>query len=260
MFPDFVKPVFELKDRRTVSARNPASLLAVAFFLCSFCMAQNNPVFSRDTVAPVEHCFHNKNIDIFVIGTIGASHARNPRYCWLHLDSILLVNNPELLLVQVRPDHFNKHEFFDGAPEMAYLAYTAQKMKIECRGIDWWLDQQLADRDLVGSKERIFNILRNIQSALSSTRAQMIMIAVDMDFVEPLANYFLVLDSLKEWSCPRARFAITRYPDLPPETINFFTDGSVYLASLPSAGAELVQQRIKDLHDITKGKGYLFKR
>jgi hypothetical protein len=47
---------------------------------------------------------------------------------------------------------------------------------------------------------------------------------------------------------------------LPPETINFFTDGSVYLASLPSAGAELVQQRIKDLHDITKGKGYLFKR
>jgi hypothetical protein len=210
-------------------------------------------------VAPAVHCFHNKNIDITVIGTIGASHARNPRFSWLYLDSILQRSNPELLLVQIRPDHFNKHEFFDGAQEMAYLAYTARKMKIECRGIDWWLDVQLAKWDLVGPGERIGHIYENIRSVLASTRAQMIMIAIDIAFVDSLRDH-LVLDSLKEWSCPQTQFGIAGFPDLPAETIEFFRDGSVYLASLPYVGAAPVQQRIKELHEIIKGKGYLFKR
>jgi hypothetical protein len=85
------------------------------------------------------------------------------------------------------------------------------------------------------------------------------MIAIDMSFIDSLCSH-LVLDSLKEWDCPQAQFAIKNDPDLPPETIDFFRDGSVYLASLPSVGAEVVQQRIKDLHDIIKGKGYIFKR
>jgi len=40
-------------------------------------------------------------------------------------------------------------------------------MKIECRGIDWWLDQQLANRDLADSKERIFNILKIFKARLA---------------------------------------------------------------------------------------------
>jgi hypothetical protein len=228
-------------------------------FLCATCSAQKNPADPRENAVPVVYCFHNKNIDLTVLATIGSAHARNPRFGWVHLDSILQKSTPDLLLVQIRPEHFNKQEFFDGSPEMAYLAYTARKMKIECRGIDWWLDVQLAKWDLVGPGERIGHIYENIRSALASTRAQMIMIAIDMSFVDSLRTH-LVLDSLKEWSCPQTQFAISRYPDLPPQTIDFFRDGSVYLASLPSVGAEVVQQRIRDLHDIIKGKGYIFKR
>lgn len=210
-------------------------------------------------MVPALHCLHNRNIDITVLGTIGAAHARNPRFSWAHLDLILQRCNPELLLVQIRPDHFNKQEFLDGEPDMAYLAHAAGKMKIECRGIDWWLDIQLANWDLIGPDERIANIYKNIRAALASTHAQMIMIAVDISFVETLRKY-LVLDNLREWSCPQAQFIVRNYPDLPSETLDLFRDGTVYLASRTYVGAEPVQRKMKDLRDIIRSKGYLFKR
>ena len=233
--------------------------LILLFYLCSLCLAQEDPATSRNNMSPVVHCFHTADIDIIVLGTIGAAHAANPHFSWAYFDSIIKKSSPELLLVQIRPEHFNKQEFFDGAPEMAYLAYTARNMKIQCMGIDWWLDAQMGNWDLVSFDDRMENIYRNIKAAMASTHAQMIMIAVDLSCVEPIGNY-LVQDNFKEWSCPQAQFVIKRYPDLPDEVIEIFRDGTIYLASTPYVGSALVQRKIKDLSDIIKGKGYLFKR
>lgn len=227
--------------------------------LCATGQTQKSPGDPRENAVPIVYCFHNKNIDVTVLATIGSAHARNPRFGWIHLDSILHKSTPDLLLVQIRPEHFDKQEFFDGSPEMAYLAHAAQKMKIECRGIDWWRDVQLAKWDLVGPGERMQHIYPNIRAALASGHAQMVMIAIDMSLVDSLRNR-LVADSLKEWDCPQAQFNVSKYPDLPTETIDFFKDGEVYLASQPSAGADMVQQRLKEMHEIVKGKGYVFKR
>jgi hypothetical protein len=214
----------------------------------------------RNDIFPDPRCFHSPDIDILVLGTIGVAHARNPHFGWIHLDSILHASSPELLLVQIRQDHFLKQEYFDGPPEMAYLAYVAGKMMIECRGIDWWQDMDLGRwNNEGGSTERIANIYKNIQTAMATSRAQMIMIAVDISIVDPISKY-LVLDNYKEWRCPRERFTINKYPDLPREIIDFFRDGTVYLISLPDAGSPPVQKRVKDLYDIIGGKGYLFKR
>jgi hypothetical protein len=237
----------------------PMSFLILVFFLSSLCLAQENPEHARESISPVVHCFHTADIDIIVLGTIGAAHAANPRFSWAYFDSIIKKSSPELLLVQIRPEHFNKQEFFDGAPEMAYLAYTARNMKIQCRGIDWWLDAQLGNWDLVSFDDRMAYIYRNIKAAIASTHAQVIMIAVDLSCVEPIGNY-LVQDKFKEWSCPQAQFVIKRYPDLPNEVIEIFRDGTIYLASTIYVGSALVQRKIKDLGDIIKGKGYLFKR
>jgi hypothetical protein len=210
-------------------------------------------------MTPAVHCFHNRDIDITVLGTVGAAHARNPRFSWAHLDLILQRCNPELLLVQIRPEHLKEQELFDGEPDMAYLAYAAHKMKVDCRGIDWWLDVQLANWQLVGLAERLVHIHKNIRDVLDSTRAQMILIAVDVSFVEPLCKY-LVLDDLKEWSCPQAQFIVKNIPDLSPEILELFRDGTVYLASRPYVGAAPVEKKMKELRDIIKAKGYFFKR
>jgi|GEM_PF-3407346 hypothetical protein len=234
-------------------------LLIVLFLLSKLCTAQKDSAEARESMNPVVHCFHTKDIDIVMLGTIGAAHASNPHFSWVYFDSLLKKSSPELLLVQIRPEHFNKQEFFDGAPEMAYLAYTARNMKIKCMGIDWWLDTQLGNWDLVSLDDRMAYIYRNIKAAIASTHAQMIMIAVDLSCVEPIGNY-LVQDNFKAWSCPQAQFVIKRYPDLPNEVIEIFRDGTIYLASTIYVGSALVQRKIKDLSDIIKGKGYLFKR
>jgi hypothetical protein len=252
-------------QRKTSHAFFQRRALILAFLLlplslfCSLCGAQEPAALSRTTVAPVVHCFHNRNIDLMVLGTIGAAHARNPHFTWAHLDSLLQRIAPELLLVQIRPDHCDKQEFFDGAPDMAYLAYLARKMKIECRGIDWWLDMQIVNWDKINPEERIRHINENIRTVLGSTRAQMILIAVDLSFVDSLRSC-LLLDSLREWTCPQTRFALAKIADLPPETVDFFRDGMVYLAYLPYASAARVQQKINDLRDIVRSKGYLFER
>lgn len=237
----------------------PMPFLILIVLLCSVSPAQGDPSPDRNGIGPTVRCFHTSDIDIIVLGSIGASHAANPRFSWAYLDSILKKSSPELLLVQIRPEHFIKQEFFDGAPEMAYMAFTARNMKIACIGIDWWLDAQLGKWDLVSPEDRIANMYRNIRDAMDSSHAQMIMIAVDLSCVEPLKD-LLVLDNFKEWSCPQAQFVITRYPDLPEEMIEIFRDGTIYLASSTFAGSAIVQQKIKDLSDIIKSKGYLFKR
>jgi len=234
-------------------------VLFALFFLCSSCVAQEDTVVKRNSIAPVVHCFHTSNIDLIILGTIGAAHASNPHFSWVYFDSLLKKSSPELLLVQIRPEHFNKQEFFDGAPEMAYLAYTARNMKIQCIGIDWWLDVHMGNWNLLNIEERTINIYKNIKAALASTHARMIMVAVDLSCVELIGNQ-LVRDNFKEWSCPQAQFVIMRYPDLPAEMIEIFKDGTIYLASSPYVGSALVQRKIKDLGDIIKGKGYLFKR
>jgi hypothetical protein len=233
----------------------PFLLIPLSFF--SICWSQDPSPLSRTTIPPLVHCYHNRNIDLMVLGTIGAAHARNPHFTWAHLDSILQRISPELLLVQIRPEHCNKKEFFDGAPDMAYLAYAAQKQNIECRGIDWWLDMQIVNWDKINREERIEHLHENIRTVLGSTRAQMILVAVDLSFVDSIRNC-LLLDSLKEWTCPQLRFSLSRPSDLPPETIDFFKDGMVYLAFLPYASAAPVQQKINDLRDIVKARGYLF--
>lgn len=231
--------------------------ILIAFHSISW--PQEPAAVSRNSVFPVVHCFHNRNIDLMVLGTIGAAHARNPHFTWAHLDSLLQRIAPELLLVQIRPDHCDKQEFFDGAPDMAYLAHAAQRMKIECRGIDWWLDMQIVNWDKINPEERIGHINENIRNVLGSTRAQMILIAVDLSCVDSVRNC-LILDSLREWTCPQTRFAPAKPSDLPPETIDFFRDGMVYLSYLPYASAAPVQKKINDLREIVKGKGYCFER
>jgi len=234
-------------------------LLVIVIFLCFACRAQENPDRLHSTIDPVIRCFHTAKIDLMVLGTIGVAHARNPHYSWVFFNNLLQQSSPELLLVQIRPDHFDKNELFDGSVEMAYLAYIAGKMKIECRGIDWWLDAQVVQWNLVSPDVRMSYMYKNIRSALASARAQMIILAVEISLIEPLRTC-LDQDGFREWSCPQYHIVRTDYPDLPVEILDVFRDGVAYLASLPYGGAEPIQRKIKDLNDIIRGKGYLFKR
>jgi hypothetical protein len=233
--------------------------LLALIFCAALCKAQDDPAVIRDVALPVVHCFRNAKIDLIILGTIGVAHARNPNFSWVYLDSLLARTSPDVLLVQIRPEHFEKQEYFDGAPEMAYLAYRARKMWIDCRPYDWWLDMQLVKWDIVSAQKRMGKIYDNIKNAFLSTGGQMIMIAIDVSLVEALQDS-LVQGGFKEWSCPQAQFEIKKYPDLPDTMIEIFKNGTIYLASNPNAASELVQQKINDLSEIITHRGYLFKR
>jgi hypothetical protein len=228
-------------------------------FLCFTCRAQENIDPSQSPVYPSAVCFHTANTDLLVLGTFGAGHAKNPQFSWLYFDKLLQQIAPDMLLVQIRPEHFNKKEYFDGAPEMAYLARIAGNMKIECRGIDFWLDAQLVRWELVSPEARMAQIYKNIRTAMTSTHAKMIVLAIDTSLVALLSKC-LIENGFREWACPPDEIFITSYPDLPLEILDYFKDGVAYLANLPYGGAAPTQRKIKDLNAIIRGKGYLFKR
>ena len=81
--------------------------------------------------------------DSLVVGTAHGGHLRIPDYPLSKLDDLLIAYQPDLVLVEIRPEAFHANRLEDGPIEMTYVTVHARKLGITVEPIDWWLDNEV---------------------------------------------------------------------------------------------------------------------
>jgi hypothetical protein len=95
---------------------------------CPYCVDPNNVERINEMRAQMPKVLKQGKTEIYLLGTIHGAHARNQFYSWPHLERILRQIMPDLLCVEIRPDHFKPEEFYsDGPMEMPFLVDLAQR-------------------------------------------------------------------------------------------------------------------------------------
>jgi len=79
-----------------------------------------------------------------VIGTIDKDHLVQSAYPLARLGDAFDAFKPDLVLIQVRPDGYRKHELEEGPFEMTYVNQVAGARGIDTEPIDWYLDNEVA--------------------------------------------------------------------------------------------------------------------
>jgi|GEM_PF-2044110 len=79
-----------------------------------------------------------------VVGTIDKDHLVQSGYPLARLGDAFDAFKPDLVLVQVRPDGYKKHELEEGPFEMTYVNQIAGSRGIDTEPIDWYLDNEVA--------------------------------------------------------------------------------------------------------------------
>ena len=96
--------------------------------------------------------FHYRNEtgqDIYLLGTIHSSFMTNDSYSLWNLKAVIVHLNPDLLLVESRPEELTKDNIGDGPIEMPFATLTANAYGIETQGMDWWtMDSDSIDNDV----------------------------------------------------------------------------------------------------------------
>jgi len=94
------------------------------------------------TYAKQSHFFRLKGPKselIYLLGTVHERHFHaDGGYPYSEIKSALTAIEPDLLLVEIRPDSINQGFWGEGPPEMPYAVAIANELKIPVRGIDFW--------------------------------------------------------------------------------------------------------------------------
>jgi len=213
-----------------------------------------------DTVKAKVRVLQHDSTTLFLLGTIHGAHARNPYYTWPHLERIVRLISPDLLLVEIRPEHFKAEEFFsDGPIEMPFLVDLTNREGIACRPIDWWLDGWLADMSKADWNARDDRMSELLLISLRETKARKPLVTVGAGHIDPFINR-LKKQGWVEVSPPRLNLEIQDYPDIPASTLSLWEHGEKYLSTLQNASTERGKQKIDTWKSIISGRGYLFTR
>lgn len=108
----------------------------------------------------------NKEQDIYILGTIHSSHfIKDADYSLVNVQSVIDTINPDILLIEIRQETFEKYDALDGPIDMIFAWSYAKEKGIEVKGIDWW---QITEdsRPLTTDTERDDHIFENILSEL----------------------------------------------------------------------------------------------
>ncbi|MEW5900707.1 MAG: transglutaminase domain-containing protein, partial [Acidobacteriota bacterium] len=177
-------------------------------------------VRTPDGIGPRIRLFGINGKQLYVLGTLHGEHARNSSFSWPHLERILSLISPGLLLVEIRPEHLKAEEFYsDGPLEMAYLIYLASAKKIDCLGIDWWPDEWLFNFSKLTQREfdkREDQMLGLVFQALERTKAEVILLATGTGHVQGFVDR-LHKKGYQEFDPPDWDLSVAEYPDLPGE-------------------------------------------
>lgn len=75
--------------------------------------------------------------EIYLLGTIHGQHLTTKDYSLSHIGSVIKNLNPDLVLVESRPEELAKDNWGDGPLEMPFASLTAKSMGISVGGMDW---------------------------------------------------------------------------------------------------------------------------
>lgn len=112
-----------------------------------------------------------KDLTIYLLGTLHSTHLKFPWYSLGHIQALIKNLDPDLLLIESRPEELVNGNWGDGPIEMPFAALTAQSLGIEVQGMDWWKKEDL----LSDSTEREDRMMQNILAALQGHRIVLIL-------------------------------------------------------------------------------------
>lgn len=213
-----------------------------------------------DTVKARVRVLRHDSTSLFLLGTIHGAHARNPSYSWPHLERIVRLVSPDLLLVEIRPEHFKAEEFYsDGPIEMPFLVDLASRQKIPCRPIDWWPDEWLSDMSKVDWNARDDRMVDLLMTSLRKTNARRPLVTVGAGHMEPFITR-LEKQGWIEAAPPTLNLTIQGYPDISASILALWEHGEKYLSTLQNASTERGNQKIETWKTIINAGGYLYIR
>lgn len=128
----------------------------------------------------------NSGEDVYLLGTIHGNHLTTKDYSLLHLQAVLEHLDPELLLVESRPEELERDNWGDGPIEMPFASLTAQASGIEVQGMDWWV---MNGTRQIGSEERENRMFQNILTSLPGHHK--VLILTGFSHVEGFKRRFL---------------------------------------------------------------------
>ncbi len=216
-----------------------------------------------DSATPTITVLKKDSARVYLLGTLHNAHLRNPNYTWPHFDRIVSLISPQLLLLEIRPEHFSSAEYFsDGPLEMTYLAHLAIAIGIESEGFDWWPDQWLLKFDQLTDADfalRDNHMAKNMVQAVRERNANTTLVATGRDHIEPFATELKQLGYAEEPE-PTWHLMIRDYPDLPQTVLDLWQRGAKYLSGSPIASSPRTQRKIELLNRAVQSRGYLFER
>ncbi|HUN65434.1 MAG TPA: hypothetical protein VMW43_04985 [Bacteroidota bacterium] len=234
-------------------------LAPIIILLCSPHINAQNP----DSLAPVLRLFDAGESRIYLLGTVHGAHARNHIFTWPHLERVLSVLRPDMLLVEIRPEHFRPEEFYsDGPPEMTYLVFLASHKGIRCRGIDWWPDDWLFNiASLTGDdfEHREDSMMANIAGETARAKLHTVLVTTGAGHIDGFVRRFTAR-GWKELPCPPFDLAVSGYPDLPSEVIQMWEQGAEYLTKTRIGSTDRIRQKVETLRAMAREGGYEFVR
>jgi hypothetical protein len=127
----------------------------------------------------------NTGHEVYLLGTIHSNHLTTKDYSLLHLQAVLEHLEPDLLLVESRPEELARDNWGDGPIEMPFANLTAQEKGIEVQGMDWWV---MNDNHQINSDERENRMFQNILTRLPSHH--MVLILTGFSHVEGFQRRF----------------------------------------------------------------------
>jgi len=128
----------------------------------------------------------NTGQEVYLLGTIHNSHLTTKDYSLLHLQAVLEHLEPDLLLVESRPEELARDNWGDGPVEMPFASLTAQEKGIEVQGMDWWV---MNDNHQINSDGRENRMFQNILTRLPGHH--MVLILTGYSHVEGFQRRFL---------------------------------------------------------------------
>jgi len=130
----------------------------------------------------------NSRKNIHILGTIHMGHFNyQNKYSLADVQSVIDVIRPDLLLVEVRQETFDKYGVLDGPPEMIFAWCYSKENGIDVKGIDWW--HPSLGLPNTTSMERDDHIFNNIISA--NNNYENILVLIGYEHLQPQEMFFM---------------------------------------------------------------------
>jgi len=173
-----------------------------------------------------ELAFHrlinNQGQTIYLLGTLHKTHLNFQWYSLKHIQALIKNLNPDLLLVESKPEELARGNWGDGPTEMPFASLTAQSLGIEVQGMDWWT------KEGNDSEEREEKMAKNILAAVPGHRV--VLILTGWSHVKGFLQYL-----------EKAGYTVTKFPSAEKEKL-FDTSNIKFV--FPPGMAYYIQKRI----------------